>query len=319
MSIQRLAVIRGRFAPLTLSALAAIEDALSQADRVVLLVAAAEQPPSCRLPWTVEARMEMARAVMADFGDRVLIRPVPEWRYDRGARAAAEAAALKDAGEGVIVRLPDLPDTPDLVSALFERGADALDGQVPAAVMTAVSAFCATEAFAGLAEEYRYIAAYRRSWSVAPYPPVLVTVDMVIVHVPDGGKPHLLLVRRGGVPGKDTWAVPGGFVDPGEWLIDAVFRELREETGLTLSDAEDEAALKGREVFDAPDRSSRARIVTHGFYFVVEGGALPDVAGDDDAAEARWWPVDSLHALRGQFFEDHSDIIARFLGYGAVF
>ena len=313
MTIQRLAVIRGRFAPLTLAALAIIEDALTRADRVVVLVSAAEQAPSCRMPWNVAQRMEMARAALAGFGDRVTFRAVPDWRYDREARSAAEAAAIAGAGK-TIERLPDLPDAPELVVALFERGVDAFKEQVPDPVMAAIRAFSATEAFADLAEEYRYVQAYRKSWSVAPYPPVLVTVDMAIVHVPDGGEPHLLLIRRGGVPGKGTWAVPGGFVDPDEWLVDAAFRELREETGLTLSDAEARAALKGREVFDAPDRSSRARIVTHGFYFVVEGGSLPDVAGDDDAAEARWWPVSALRTLSGQLFEDHPDIIVRFLG-----
>ncbi|MBW8732728.1 MAG: NUDIX domain-containing protein [Asticcacaulis sp.] len=313
MTVQRLAVIRGRFAPLTLAALAAIEDALSDADRLVLLVAAAEQAPSCRLPWPVAARMEMAAAALAHFGDRVILRPVPDWRYDAAARSAAEAAAIAGL-PGVVERLPDLPDEPELVAALFNHGAEAMQSRVPDTVMAAVSAFCTTDAFANLAEEYRYVVAYRRSWSVAPYPPVLVTVDTIIVHVPDGGLPHLLLIRRGAVPGRGTWALPGGFVDPGEWLIDAAFRELREETGLRLSDAEARAALKDRDVFDAPDRSSRARIVTHGFYFVVSGGPLPDVVGDDDAAEARWWPVADLHGLSGQMFEDHPDVIVRFLG-----
>jgi len=319
MTVQRLAVIRGRFAPLTLPALAVIEDALSRADRILLLVSAAEQAPSCRMPWNAAARMDMVRSALAPLGDRVMVRAVPDWRYDRAARDAAETAAIASAGPHAATRVPDLPDDPELIAALFERGIDAARGQVPDAVLSALSAFCATEAYLGFREEHQYVEAYRRSWSVAPYPPVLVTVDTVIVHVPDGGGPHLLLIRRGGVPGKGTWALPGGFVDPGEWLIDAAFRELREETGLTLSDAEARTALKGREVFDAPDRSSRGRVVTHGFHFVVEGGPLPDVAGDDDAAEARWWPVSDLHVLKANLLEDHPDMIAHFLGHAVLF
>ncbi len=318
MPLQRLAVIRGRFAPLALPALAVIEDALSRADRVLLLVSAAEQAPSCRMPWTAAARTEMAEAAVAPFGDRVVIRAVPDWRYDRTAREAAEVAAIASVESGAAVRLPDLPDDPELIAALFERGAEAARGRVSDSVIAALSAFCATDAYEGFREEYRYVENYRRAWSVAPYPPVLVTVDTVIVHVPDGGGPHLLLIRRGGVPGKGNWALPGGFVDPGEWLIDAAFRELREETGLTLTDDEVRTALKGRGVFDAPDRSSRGRVVTHGFHFVVEGGPLPDVAGDDDAAEARWWPVGELHSLRERLLEDHPDIIVHFLGHAAL-
>ena len=49
------------------------------------------------------------------------------------------------------------------------------------------------------------------------------------VVVADG---ELLMVRRGHGPGAGTWSVPGGHVELGETLAEAVVRELAEETGL---------------------------------------------------------------------------------------
>lgn len=97
---------------------------------------------------------------------------------------------------------------------------------------------------------------------------------------------RLLLVRRGRGPAQGTWSVPGGRVQLGETLAEAVTRELREETGLEglcgpfigwaelLLDA-DEAAGE-----------PAAHVVILDFEVTVVGDDDP-VPGDD-AAEVRW-------------------------------
>ena len=46
---------------------------------------------------------------------------------------------------------------------------------------------------------------------------------------------EVLLVRRGQEPARDTWSLPGGLVELGETLMEAIRRELAEETGLTVN------------------------------------------------------------------------------------
>ena len=75
-----------------------------------------------------------------------------------------------------------------------------------------------------------------------------------------------------------------------------------------------EGSLKGRQVFDDPDRSQRGRTITHAFYFEFTSGDLPAVRGSDDAARARWVPLAEARRLREHLFEDHFFILEHFLG-----
>jgi 8-oxo-dGTP diphosphatase len=63
--------------------------------------------------------------------------------------------------------------------------------------------------------------------------PALPVVPCVgaVVHDASG---RLLLIRRGRAPSRGLWSVPGGRVEPGETDEQAIEREVREETGLTV-------------------------------------------------------------------------------------
>ena len=117
------------------------------------------------------------------------------------------------------------------------------------------------------------------------------------VMVRDG---KLLLIKRGVEPSKGKWSVPGGRVEWGETLIEAVKREVREETGLEIE------VGKVAGVFDLIIKPPNANHITlnpqrstlNVYHYVLidylaraVGGTL---APGDDASDARWVPISSL-------------------------
>jgi 8-oxo-dGTP diphosphatase len=108
---------------------------------------------------------------------------------------------------------------------------------------------------------------------------------------------NLLLIRRGRGVGIGHWSIPGGRVEPGETVGEAVVRELREETGL---DGFCGALLGWVERIDADHHFVILDFVVD----VLEPGPL--LAGDD-ASEAGWFPLHEVAEL------DLVDGLAEFL------
>ena len=181
-------------------------------------------------------------------------------------------------------------------------------GMLPDAVQTFIADFQSTPACAAIREEHEFVARYQQAWSAAPYAPTFVTVDAVVVQ-----SGHVLMVERKARPGKGLLALPGGFVDPGEKLVDACLRELREETRLKVPAPVLKGSISASEVFDDPYRSARGRTITHAFYIELEPNqALPKVKGGDDARHAMWVPMGDLDPV--SIFEDHYFIIQEMTG-----
>ncbi len=123
-----------------------------------------------------------------------------------------------------------------------------------------------------------------------------VAADVVVVA--ESPTPAVLLIRRRNPP--PGWAIPGGFVEPDEDLIDAARRELHEETGLKPPQ------LKQLATFGHPDRDPRGRTISVVYGARLQSAELP--AAGDDAADARWFP---LTALPTTLAFDHAAILAQ--------
>lgn len=166
----------------------------------------------------------------------------------------------------------------------------------------------AADGFAKVQSDWKYIVDYKRSWEAAPYAPTFVTCDAVVVQ-----SGHVLLIKRGGHPGLGLYALPGGFLDGNERIVDGIIRELREETRLKVPEPVIRGSVKDVHVFDDPGRSLRGRTITHAAYIVLaDGYELPKVKGSDDAAKAEWVPIADIINMRHMFFEDHYHIIKYF-------
>ena len=119
------------------------------------------------------------------------------------------------------------------------------------------------------------------------YPHPAVTTDCVIFGF-DGERLQVLLIERGIEPYKGRWAFPGGFLKMDETAEEGARRELKEETGL------DSAYMEQFHTFSAPERDPRERVITIAYYALVK---KQEVKGGDDAASARWFPLDEIPSL----------------------
>lgn len=129
------------------------------------------------------------------------------------------------------------------------------------------------------------------------YPRPAVTADIVVLHRSAEGVKILLIERRNN-PYAGCWALPGGFVDENEDLLDSANRELREETSLTGLE------LHQFQAFGTPGRDPRGHTITIAYWGVTD---KPESArADDDAKSLRWFPIDNLPPLAF----DHDKIIA---------
>ena len=128
-----------------------------------------------------------------------------------------------------------------------------------------------------------------------------VTVDLVLFTIRDD---HLcvLVVRRGAPPYRGRWALPGGFVNEQEDLVDAAWRELAEETGLD----ELPVHLEQLATYGSPRRDPRGRVVSVAYLALAAG--LPEPAAGTDATDARW--VSITEPAAGRLAFDHDTILA---------
>lgn len=138
-------------------------------------------------------------------------------------------------------------------------------------------------------------------------PKPILTVDALVMNLMphgDGMMTKFLLIKRKNPP--EGYALPGGLVDIGETVENAVVRELREETSL-IADVDDVDLFCVR---SEPDRDPRFHAVSLVYVIMKFGG---EVKAADDAKEAGWFTYNEIQELPMAF--DHKDIIQKYYAH----
>jgi bifunctional NMN adenylyltransferase/nudix hydrolase len=367
MAIKDTTLYIGRFNPFHLGHAHVLERALKTSKKVIVLVGSTGQPRSLKNPFSYTERYNMISwwAEGIEHNAELIIRALPDHPYNDALWISSVQEAVKHFSPDNTVHLTgsDRDDSTwylksfpqwelDLVpehsreDALSKMCATSvreilytnqsttsgtlLKFKVPASSADFLLKFMNTEAGKKLRSEYEFISDYKKSWSSAPYEPIFVTTDAVVVQ-----SGHVLVIQRGAYPGKGLWALPGGFINPKETLQDCVIRELIEETGIRLTDGKKSAeitaqflkgAIKDREIFDKPDRSSRGRTITTAFLIQLDDTKpLPKVKGMNapssetsgkkvlETRNTFWLPINEALHRTDMWFEDHHGILSHFV------
>jgi bifunctional NMN adenylyltransferase/nudix hydrolase len=316
--------------PLTVVDKFCIDEALRVADRALVILADSVAFKSPRHPFDrTESIAQLL--LMSRIGDSLSVRDVPNHNYNEpqwiteiqrivqevlptpqyrlnSKKVVLINSAHADKFPDWDVHRGDLPQCPskaEILADFYEDWNHALF--VPREIQSRLRTFRESAGFKPLQEEHEYY----KTYDPKKYDVTMVTADAVVVCAG-----HILMVTRKFAPGKGTLALPGGFLNQKEWVLDGIIRELKEETRINVSKSDLVGGLKEIKFFDNPTRSARGRVITFAGLIELPLGpqGLPVVRGTDDAKKAQWIPLAQVLGDREKVFEDHAEIIAALVG-----
>lgn len=333
-------VLIGRFQPLHNAHLEIIQRAKTLTKQLLIITGSDKQPRTYKNPFTSRERADMiydATRGMVDCNFYLHVEPIQDILYNDQAWVARVQGIVskyttiglktglighkKDRSSEYLDMFPQWDfinvDTIEPLNATnirdlyFKHGANMgfIKDVVPRSTFEFLHSFRNTPAWNQIINERKFIEQYKKQYASLPYPPVFVTTDAVVIQ-----SGHVLMIKRKSEPGKGLWALPGGFLnaDTDKSVQECAIRELKEETGIKVPVPVLIGSIKESHVFDAIDRSTRGRTITHAFKIVLPDGELPKVKGQDDAEKAKWVPLSELDS--SVCYEDHYEMIQYFVG-----
>jgi bifunctional NMN adenylyltransferase/nudix hydrolase len=334
-------VLIGRFEPDHNAHLEIMNRAKLLANKLIIIVGSANQPRTYKNPFTFEERKKMiieSTRGMIDCYFSVAIEQNTDSIYNDQAWASRVQAIVanntdstdrigiighkKDISSSYLdmfpqweleeVELMEPLNATDIRDLYFRQDVNMnfIKNVVTQTTFEFLDHFKNTEEYKQIIRERDFVINYKKQYAGLPYPPIFSTADAVVVQ-----SGHVLMIKRRSEPGRGLWALPGGYVNANtdKSVEAAMLRELREETMIRVPLPVLKGSIVRSRVYDAIERSTRGRIITHAFYIKLPDGELPKVKGSDDAVKAKWIPIAEIKS--DETFEDHYEIIQDLVGF----
>lgn len=325
----------GRFQPLHIGHITIMAYMQKKYDHIIMLVGSANQCVSIKNPFSFELRKQWLEQCFDDLVDdvasskKITVLPLNDYRYNDvkwEAGLTAQVATTTENADNVTLVGHEKDDSSYYLKNFPQWGYDGVPQSIKISATPIRNAWFANKLsdykdflpsyvheyltskqlkHADTFAEFDYLIAEKLKFASYPYPETLklCCADSVLVCGDD-----ILLIKRGDVLGKGSWALPGGYVNRGETFADGAVRELYEETQIDVKP--EQLELIDTHLFDDPKRTFGFDRMTVGHYYKLAGDC-PAVSGTDDAAEAKWVKLDHIKNIK--MFDDHADIIDQFL------
>jgi bifunctional NMN adenylyltransferase/nudix hydrolase len=307
----------GRFQPVHQGHIHALGMAASQVQKLYILVGSANQCRSIRNPWTFDERKQMLHLKL--FANRITnyeIIPLNDYRYSDTQWMSDVRATIEQYDMGNPVLFGHMKEGNDYLKWFPELTFKSIESQY------AINATQVRQRMFDLKDpdmpetvrgDYTFYQKEKQTFKDYPFPETLNFNCSDAVLECQG---HVLLIQRKFSPGKNAWALPGGFRNQRETFLDCAIRELIEETNVRVPEKVLRGSIVKTELFDDPSRSFGIPRNTMAVYMRISPNpdySLPRANGADDAALCKWVPLtDALNNI--EMYDDHKDIISKVTG-----
>lgn len=343
--MEKIAILCGRFSTAHKAHQRLINQALSDFDKLVILVGSANQARTTKNPFTADERIGVISQLFPNDLDRVIFGKVEDYLTDAEWGAAVQQTVYelvgfndqqitlvgsdRDDSTYYLYRFPNWglklyqPIDVDINATkyrkvLFSRKFTTNEivaefGDVlPKATVDFLQEWVVEQEseYERMIGERAYDDWYQQQISVFPWNVTISCADAVVMQ-----SNHVLVIEREKYPGKGLLALPGGHIEPNEDLLTCALRELIEECGLRIALGKKSiditydvlrAACHSERRFDTPGRASRARVISNAFAFSLDDSKpLPELVPQEGEVAKAMWLPIGEALRRTDWFEDH--------------